>query len=72
MKSDEDMRYITFTKQGGEIRNTVVLPDEKWNAVMGAMLRACGAPPDMVSSEIFCLTVRKDPPYEDDLVALEH
>lgn len=63
--------YITFTKRGGEIAETIV-PEEKWDTQMGAMLRACGAPPDVIPSEILCLTVRKDRPYEDDFIAQEH
>jgi hypothetical protein len=59
------MKYITFTEQDGENRNTLTLPDEQWNALMGTMLHGCGAPPDMNPSGILCLTVRTDSPYED-------
>jgi hypothetical protein len=66
------MKYITVTERGGENSNTFTLSDIKWNALMGAMLHGCGAPPEVEPSDILCLIVRPDLPYEDGFVADEH
>lgn len=66
------MKYITITERGGENSTKLTLPDIKWNALMRPVLHGCGAPPGLKPSEILCLVVRSDSPYEDGFVTDEH